>query len=235
MPCRSDRLQGLTGQNPVGLSPLHVAAAAGRVDVLEWLSWAGCNVNQQLQIDVPLADALPIAMAAAADSSSSEATQAVPGSAAAAEQQQQQQQQEQQAKRLRRCDEDGLLAKAAAGSSSNSICHLVAAALDGHPQQQQQQQEQRLQQQQRLLLPADAIAGWALSSSTCYSLGCTALHVAAYYGQVEALQAMVQLPGVDVNAANAQGWTALHVAASLGHEAPAARRFTTQPPAAGGL
>jgi ankyrin repeat protein len=29
---------------------------------------------------------------------------------------------------------------------------------------------------------------------------------------------MVQLPGVDVNAANAQGWTALHVAASLGHE-----------------
>jgi ankyrin repeat protein len=28
---------------------------------------------------------------------------------------------------------------------------------------------------------------------------------------------MVQLPGVDVNAANAQGWTALHVAASLGH------------------
>lgn len=32
------------------------------------------------------------------------------------------------------------------------------------------------------------------------------------------VQTMVQLPGVDVNAVNAQGWTALHVAASLGHE-----------------
>jgi ankyrin repeat protein len=29
---------------------------------------------------------------------------------------------------------------------------------------------------------------------------------------------MVQLPDIDLNAANAQGWTALHVAASLGHE-----------------
>jgi ankyrin repeat protein len=35
---------------------------------------------------------------------------------------------------------------------------------------------------------------------------------------LDVLQTMVQLPGVDVNAANAQGWTALHVAASLGHE-----------------
>jgi hypothetical protein len=43
-------------------------------------------------------------------------------------------------------------------------------------------------QRRRLLLPEDAAAGWAMDCSPCGSLGCTPLHVAAYYGQAEALQ-----------------------------------------------
>lgn len=46
--------------------------------------------------------------------------------------------------------------------------------------------------------------------------GRTALHIAALYGQVEAIQFLISVGG-DVDAADAEGWTPLHHAAEEGH------------------
>ena len=46
--------------------------------------------------------------------------------------------------------------------------------------------------------------------------GKTPLHVAAYYGQVEALKTLLQL-SADIQAKTADGMTPLHVAAGNGH------------------
>ena len=47
--------------------------------------------------------------------------------------------------------------------------------------------------------------------------GATPLHLASCYGQVEAVEMLVGTPGVNVNATTAEGLTALHIAAHLGH------------------
>lgn len=169
-------------QNSMGLSPLHVAAAAGRVDVVEWLAWAGCDVNQPLSLNAPLSEALAKALMSMA-------------AAAANGSEQQQQGEQQQAKRVRR-SLDGVINASAS----------TTAAPGG-----------ALKQQQRMLMPQDALAGWAIDCKSCSSSGCTPLHVAAWYGRSEVMDVLLKMPSIDVNARNAEGCTALHLAAAAGH------------------
>ncbi|KIZ07298.1 hypothetical protein MNEG_0642, partial [Monoraphidium neglectum] len=48
----------LDASHPQGVSPVHVAAAAGRADVIERLMLIGCDPNQRSWIDLPLSEAL---------------------------------------------------------------------------------------------------------------------------------------------------------------------------------
>ena len=71
--------------------------------------------------------------------------------------------------------------------------------------------------QQDTLTRADASQAQAALINQRCKYGYTPLLSAARHGQVECLQALVNIPGVEVNAKNESGFTALHLAAEHGH------------------
>jgi hypothetical protein len=212
-------LQRAVVHESVGLSPVHVAAAAGRVDVLKGLAWAGCDMNQKLLLDdhLNVAVAKAIGAASAADGSSGHSFDRTAAAAAAM---------------TAGPASTGTVTDSSSDSSSNSSSEPLAIKRqrrtvgDQHPLAPgaaaaawlpMVQQQRPLWQQCTPLLPRNALAGWALQTGCCSSRGCTPLHVAACHGRDDVCAVLIQLPGVDVEAVNDQGWTALHVAAHMGH------------------